>query len=147
MHHSAHPLTTTHATVPLPTSVATETATPSPTEPAPTPSTFTFDVENRAAVGVVVSVVSDYGATMPGFLPGQRGSVVIWLLNPRNGIGVEIQDGKCGLLASAQYPTPEPFTLLIDDGSKSGEIRLSTRKGASATAVPLPSNSLQGCGG
>jgi hypothetical protein len=72
---------------------------------------------------------------------------MIRLQNLRDGIGVDFQDGKCGLLATAQYPTVNPFTLLIDDASKSGAIRLSTREGVSSTAIPLPSNSLQGCGG
>jgi hypothetical protein len=116
-------------------------------EPAASPNTFTFDVENRSTVGVVVSLVTDSDATMAGFLPGQRGTVVIRLSNLRDGIGVDFQDGKCGLIATAQYPTLNPFTLLVDDASKSGEIKLSTREGVSSTAIPLPSNSLQGCGG
>lgn len=116
-------------------------------EPSVALTTFSFDVENRSAVGVVVSVESDFGGAMPGFLPGERGTIVIRLLNPRNGISVEIQGGQCGLLASAEYPTPDPFTLLIEDGSRSGQIRLSTRGGALSTAIPLPSNSLRGCSG
>lgn len=114
-------------------------------EPTVVPFLFTFDVENHSSRGVVVSVASDYGASLPGFAPGQRGTISIHLLNPQNGIGVEIQDGACGLLAKALYPTPDPFTLIVADGAKVGEIALSTRKGASATPIPLPSNDLEPC--
>jgi hypothetical protein len=115
--------------------------------PTATPTLFRFDVENHASVPVVVSVASDAAATLPGFEPGQRGTVAIRLLNPRNGIGVEIQDGECHLLDSGHYPTPDPFTLRIEDGPEAGTVRLSTRAGASTSPIPLPSNSLVGCRG
>lgn len=105
------------------------------------------DVENRASIGVVVSVASDTAATLPGFEPGQRGTISISLRNPHNGISVEIQGTECRLLASAMYPTPSPFTLLVENGAQSGSIQLSTRAGESSTPIPLPSNSLVGCGG
>jgi hypothetical protein len=108
---------------------------------------FSFDVENRASIGVIVSVASDTAATLPGFEPGQRGTISIKLLNPANGIGVEIQGAECRLLASAMYPTPGAFTLVVDDGAEAGAVELSTRPGAVATPIPLPSNSLIGCGG
>jgi hypothetical protein len=125
----------------------TFTATASPVEPSPSPIVFNFDVENDSSVGVVVSVVSDVAAWLPGFEPGERGTVSIELGTPRNGIGIEIQDGKCGLLASGHYPTPTPFTLIIADGTKPGVVQLSTRAGAAASPMPLPSNPLAGCGG
>jgi hypothetical protein len=117
--------------------------------PAPTASlaSFRFDVENHASVGVVVSVASDTAATMPGFEPGQRGTVSIALRNPQNGISVEIQASECRVLAEGRHPTPVPFTLLVEDGPEAGTVRLSTRAGASGTPIPLPANSLVGCGG
>jgi hypothetical protein len=130
---------------------ATDTATPattSPTNPPPPSLTaFAFDVENHASIDVIVSVTSDTAATLPGFEPGQRGTISISLRNPQNGISVEIQGTECGLLASAMYPTPSPFTLLVVDGSQSGSVKLSTRAGATRTPIPLPSNGLVGCGG
>ncbi len=111
------------------------------------PVMFSFDVENRASIGVIVSVASDTAATLPGFEPGQRGTISIKLLNPANGIGVEIQGAECRLLASAMYPTPGAFTLVVEDGAEAGAVELSTRPGAAATPIPLPSNSLIGCGG
>ena len=139
------PVPTTPTTIPP---LATNSPTAEPTnEPTVVPFLFTFDVENRSSRGVVVSVASDYGASLPGFAPGQRGTISIHLLNPQNGIGVEIQDGACGLLAKALYSTPDPFTLIVDDGAKPGEIALSTREGASATPMPLPSNDLEACFG
>jgi hypothetical protein len=128
--------------------VATISPTAEPTNaPTVVPFLFTFDVDNHSSRGVVVSVASDYGASLPGFAPGQRGTISIHLLNPQNGIGVEIQDGACGLLAKALYPTPDRFTLIVDDGAKAGEIALTTKKGASATPIPLPSNDLEACFG
>jgi hypothetical protein len=109
--------------------------------------TFSFDVENESRLGVVVSVVSDDAALLPGFAPGQRGTISIPMLNLQNGIGVEIQDGKCRLLAQGNYPTPKPFTLVIEDGPTPGTIRLTTRSDVSTSPIPLPSNSLEGCGG
>lgn len=134
--------------VPSATLAATHVTTTTPTvEPAASPISFSFDVESRASIGVVVSVASDTAATMPGFEPGQRGTISISLLDPNNGISVEIQGSECRLLASANYPTPVPFTLLVDDGPQAGTVQLSTRAGTSRTPMPLPSNSLVGCGG
>jgi hypothetical protein len=132
--------------------LATATSTPAtrtpPTNPPPTsPTVFAFDVENHASVAVVVSVASDTAATLPGFEPGQRGTISIPLRNPQNGIAVEIQGTECRLLASATYQTPPRFTLLVEDGPQAGSVKVSTRSGASTTPIPLPSNSLVGCGG
>lgn len=69
------------------------------------------------------------------------------LLNPENGIAVEIQGSECRVLASARYPTPVPFTLRLEDGPQAATIQLSTSAEVSGTPMPLPSNSLVGCGG
>ena len=138
---------------PSPEPAASQAAlTPVPTTttgPGPVvgPVVFSFDVENRASIGVIVSVASDTAATMPGFEPGQRGTVSIKLLNPANGIGVEIQGFGCRLLASEMYPTPRAFTLVIEDGAEAGTVKLLTRPDTAATPIPLPSNSLVGCPG
>jgi len=136
------------------TSPSTESSTLAPTpgpttttEPTASPIIFGFDVESHASVEVVVSVASDTAATMHGFAPGQRGTISIPLLDPENGISVEIQGSGCRLLASDLYPTPVPFTLLLEDGPQAGTVQLSTRGGASRTPLPLPSRSLVGCGG
>lgn len=133
-------------------SAAQAALTPVPTttdgsEPVSGPVMFSFDVENRSSIGVIVSVVSDTAATMPGFEPGQYGTVSIKLLNPANGIGVEIQGVGCSPLADASYPTPGGFTLVVEDGAEAGTVRLSTRPEMAAAPIPLPSNSLVGCGG
>jgi hypothetical protein len=134
--------------VPSATAIATPATRTPPAKPtAASPAVFAFDVENHASIGVVVSVASDTAATLPAFEPRQRGTIEIPLGNPQNGISVEIQGTECRLLASAMYPTPSPFTLLVVDGSRSGSVKLSTRPGASATPIPLPSNSLRGCTG
>lgn len=124
-------------------------AKPAMPSPSPSPShfAFAFDVESHSSIGVVVGVASDTAATLPGFEPGQRGTISIGLLNPQNGISVEIQGTECRLLASAHYPTPIPFTLLVEDGPEPGTVTLSTRSGASSTPIPLPSNALVGCAG
>lgn len=130
-------------------SLAATAASRAPT-PAPTvlqATTFDFDVENRSRVGVVVSVASDTAATMSGFEPGQRGAISILLLDPTNGIAVEVQGAECRLLAEGMFPTPLPFTLLVEDGAQAGTIRISRLAGALRTPTPLPSNSLVGCGG
>ena len=119
---------------------------------APTPfmNTFTFDVENRSSVDIVVSVASDVAAELPGFRAGDRGTIVLGLELPTNGIAIEIQavgDRACELIASEHYPTPDPFTLLIDDGDEPGSVELSTGAGASLVPIPLPRNNLVGCGG
>jgi hypothetical protein len=111
------------------------------------PILFSFDVENRASIGVIVGVASDTAAVLPGFEPGQRGTISIRLLNPQNGIGVEIQGSGCRLLASAIFPTPLPFTLVVEDGADAGGVKLSTVEGVSATPIPMPTNALVGCPG
>jgi hypothetical protein len=129
----------------LATITATATATPLPTGPSPSPFTFSFDVENHSSVGVVVAVASDYTGLMPGFEPGQRGTISIPFEDPQTGIGIEIQDGICGLLAKGFYSTLMPFTLVVTDGAQPGAVQLSTRAGAAASPLPLPSNALRGC--
>ena len=120
--------------------------TASPT-PEPSLTTFWFDVENHSRMTVVVSVVSDRAAQVPGFGPGQRGSIWLTLVNPQNGISIEFQGPECSLIGTARYPTPEPFTLLITDGDRSGAISWSTQPGISETHIPLPTDQLGGCGG
>jgi hypothetical protein len=130
-------------TAPAATQAADATLT---ADPAASRGTFRFDVENNASVGVVVSVASDTAVVMPGFAPGQRGTISIPLLNPGSGIAVEIERPPCRLLARGMYPSGASFTLLVTDGP-AGTVRLSTRAATFATPVPLPSNSLVGCGG
>ena len=142
---SSAPATAAIATI-QPTLGATALAT-APPAPSPTNTAFHFDVVNRTGGSVVVSVASDVAAELPGFAPGQSGTIEIELGNPTNGIGVEIQDGKCGVLATATYPTPTPFTLVIENAGESGHLRLSTQPGTAASPIPLPSNSIVGCGG
>jgi hypothetical protein len=117
------------------------------TAPTASPTIFSFDVENRSQVPVIVSIASDTGAVLPGFEPGQRGTISIPLLNPQNGIGVEVQGVGCQLLASGAFPTPAPFTLVVEDAVGAGNVQLSTVAGAASTPIPLPTNSLVGCGG
>jgi len=136
------------STAPRATIVSPSAAGTSPTSDlAASPVLFSFDVRNESSRGVIVSVASDYGASLPGFAAGQKGTISIHLLNPTNGIGVEIQDGACGLLAKALYPTPEPFTLIVKDGASTGQIVLSTVTEVAPTPLPLPSNDLQPCFG
>ena len=146
---SPAPSPSARAPSPVPTAIPSATAASrEPTRaPIASPAVFVFDVENRSRVPVVVSVASDAEATMPGFEPGDKGTISIMLKNPTNGIGVEVQREGCHLLAKGIYPTPEPFTLLIDDAAEAGEIQLQTVAGASSTPLPLPVNSLRGCGG
>lgn len=140
--------TTLEATGSAPPPSASPRATRVPTpRPTASPTTFSFVVENHASIGVIVSVASDTAHTLPGFESGQRGTISINLRNPENGISVEIQGTECRLLASAMYPTPSPFTLLVEDGPQAGSVKLSTRADASSSPIALPSNSLVGCGG
>lgn len=141
--HSAQPSSPVPTTVPSATAASREPT----TSPTASPTTFTFDVENRSRVPVVVSVASDAGATMPGFEPGQRGTISIPLLNPQNGVSVEVQGAECRLLDKGFFPTPVPFTLLVEDAAGAGNIQLSIVAGASSTPLSLPTNSLTGCGG
>ena len=115
--------------------------------PAPTESTFSFDVENRSRVPVVVSATSDAGATMAGFEPGQRGTMSLPLRFPQNGVRIEVQGTECRLLASGNFSTPEPFTLLVEYAAGAGNVQLATVAEVSVTPLPLPTNALVGCGG
>jgi hypothetical protein len=88
-----------------------------------------------------------HAATLPGFLPGQRGTISLDMIDPSNGLAVEIQRHPYILLAEDTYLAPEPFTLLIQDGPNPGSIELGTRPGVVQPSMPLPSNDLIGCGG
>ena len=117
-----------------------------PVQPATSPGNFRVDVENEASVGVVVSVASDTATLMPGFEPGERGTISIPLLNPENGITVEIQGPGCRVIASGRYPSSVSFTLLVTDGP-AGTVQVSRRSWTFVPPLPLPANSLVGCGG
>ena len=123
-------------------------STPGPSgDPSALPTTFSFDVENHATIGLVVAVVSDVAARLPGFEPGQLGTISIPLKTPTVGIHIEIQGrGDCTVLAAKSYPTAG-FTLIIEDGPVAGTVSLSTRPGVAAVPIPLPSNTIVGCGG
>lgn len=70
------------------------------------------------------------------------------ILNRQNGISVDLQRTERGLLTNAMYPTLVPFILPPKvDGGPAGTVQLSTRAAASGALLPLPSNSLVGCGG
>jgi hypothetical protein len=111
---------------------------PVPSPRASGPITFAFDVENRTQRTLIVSVASDGAATMPEFAGGQRGTVSITILNPTNGIGVEIIEGPCALVGEATLPTPIPFTLVIENGSDPTSVTLSTLPNVGATPMPQP---------
>jgi hypothetical protein len=129
----------------LPTSEPTPTSSAEPEATSPSPTRFRFDVVNRSGADVVVSVASDYEADLIGFAAGQSGTVVVQLGNPLNGIGIEVQGAQCAVLATANYPTTSPFTLVIGKVGESGQLQLSTRTGTASSPIPLPSNSIVGC--
>jgi hypothetical protein len=140
---------------PAPSSTATSLTTPRPTPtatPEPTFVTFAFDVENRSRLGVVIRADGDtasLGAWL-GLETGQRGTAVLSLAYPSLGIYVEVQGVRqtaCSTLAGPLKFAATPFTLVIEDGSTTGTVTLSTRAGASTTPLPQPSNALGGCAG
>lgn len=116
-------------------------------EPSQTPglTAFSFDVANHSSIAVWVdSATEGAGGGAAGFEPGQRGTISTLLLNM---VGVEVSNSACELLATATYPNPGLFTLVIENGSKAGTIKLSTRTATAADTIPLPSNSIHCQGG
>jgi hypothetical protein len=111
---------------------------PVPSPSAGGPITFAFDVENRTERTLIVSVASDTAAIMPEFAAGQKGTVSITVLHPANGIGVEIIEGPCDLVGESMYPTPAPFTLVIEDGADPASVTLSTLPTIGTTPMPQP---------
>ena len=93
-----------------------------PSLPTEGPIEFRFDVENRTQRTLIVSVAGDAEAAMPEFAGGQRGSVSLRVLNPTNGIGLELIGPDCELLAEAILPTPQPFTLVLEEGADPTEV-------------------------
>jgi hypothetical protein len=116
-------------------------------EPSQTPglTTFRFDVENHSSLAVWVdSATEGAGGGAAGFEPGQQGTISTLRLNM---VGVEVSNAACELLATATYPDPGRFTLLIENGSKAGTIKLSTGPATPPDPIPLPSNAIHCQGG
>ncbi len=107
-----------------------------------------FDVMNRSGQAVVMSVASDAGADMPGFLPGESGTVYIPVRTAASEIQIEVlSQPNCVPSASASYSLGFPFTLLIDDGATARWLVLGTDPGIFTTPKPLPVNSVHCPGG
>jgi hypothetical protein len=112
---------------------------PEPPPPTSGPIAFAFDVENRTQRTLIVSVASDAAAAMPEFVGGQSGTVSITVADPTNGIGVEVIAGPgCDILANGTFPTPRPFTLVIEDAADPSTVRLSARPTVASAAMPQP---------
>lgn len=127
-----------------PASPVSFAATPSPS-PAESVSDLAITIVNRSSLALVVSVANDVAGAMPGFLPGQQGTVVLPLGAVDNGIGVEVYGASdCKTIASAFYPS-EPLTLFVDDDGSG--VRLSAGPIGAASPAPLPANSLRCPGG
>jgi hypothetical protein len=109
-----------------------------------------LDIVNQSEVAIVVSVVSDTTALMQGFIPGDQGTMMIPLGTPNNGIGVEILRAvDCAYLVEGTqiYPTPAPFTLIVEGGPDPGSGLLTVEREVKTAVLPLPQNALQCPGG
>jgi hypothetical protein len=111
---------------------------------------FRFDVVNRSQVAIVVSVVSDTAALMQGFIPGAQGTITIPLGAPDNGIGVEVfRAADCSYLVNGtrSFPTPQPFTLIVEGGPDPGTGVLLIEEEVAGAPVPVPQNAMRCPGG
>lgn len=117
--------------------------------PASGPMVFHIGVENRSSTPIVVSIASDTAAVMPGFEPGDRGTISIALLDPANGIGLEVlgPPPDCRLLAEGIIPTPVPIEIIVHEGARPGRIEVSMEQSGSQVTIPLPRNDLFCSGG
>lgn len=114
----------------------------SPT-PTPSPNVLRIDVVNRSRSWVVVSVGTDAAGAMPGFLPGQSGTIMIPLGDPANGVSVEVLGPpSCQALATGSFPSTQPFTLLLDDPPGLQGVVLTSRLGVAQSAIPVPKDTL-----
>jgi hypothetical protein len=102
-----------------------------------------IDVVNDSSAWVVVSVATDAGAAMPGFLPGLKGTILVSIGDSSNGVGVEVLgDPACGVLAEDHFPSEVPFTLILDDAEAGSGITLSIDEDVSSGMIPVPQNQL-----
>ena len=119
-------------------------------EAGPSQTAFRFDVDNRSEVAIVVSVVSDTNGLMQGFIPGEQGTITIPLGSPNNGIGVEILRAlDCTYLVEGTqtFPTPVPFTLIVDGGPDPGSGVLTVEREVAPDMLPRPQNGFRCPGG
>jgi hypothetical protein len=103
------------------------------------------NIVNRSHRSLVVSLATDLGGAMPGFLPGERGTVHLALGQPDNGVGVEVlghETSPCRDLVKADYPSTASFSLFIDDAAGSPGVVLSTGPFEPAKTAPPPANGL-----
>jgi hypothetical protein len=115
------------------TPIATTTIAPTSTPAAP-PSALVFDVENRSSTGVWLNIGSDVAGDCLIVDPGEHGSIAIRV---EKVLGVEVYRSGGPLLQFVKYPDPMPFTLVIEDGSSPGKVKLSTRSGSSSSTPAL----------
>jgi hypothetical protein len=108
-----------------------------------------FDVMNRSSQAIVVSVSSDAGADMPGFLPGEQGTVYAPLRSTASVVSVELlAHPSCRFFAGASISLGYGEMLLVDDDAAAGQgLALSFDPGLFAAPQPLPVNDVRCPGG
>lgn len=109
-----------------------------------------IDLFNQSEVAIVVWVVSDRGALMQGFIPGGFGTITINLGAPDNGIGIEVfRATDCAHLVKGTqtFPTPQPFTLIVDGGPEAGTGVLTVEPQVAAVHFPLTQTAFHCSGG
>jgi hypothetical protein len=76
------------------------------------------------------------------------GTMIVSLGSATNGVLIEVLGPSigCGYLGRGDYPTPDPFTLVLSD-APGGSVTVSSRPGVGGAARPLPSNDLRCPGG
>jgi hypothetical protein len=107
-----------------------------------------FDVMNRSSRSIVVSFASDAGADMPGFLPGEQGTVYAPLRTRTSVAGVELlAHPSCRFFAGASISMGYGELLLVDDDPAGTGLTLSFDPGLFVTPQPLPVNGVHCPGG
>ncbi|HYO44339.1 MAG TPA: hypothetical protein VES19_14170, partial [Candidatus Limnocylindrales bacterium] len=107
-----------------------------------------FDVMNRSSRSIVVSFASDAGADMPGFLPGEQGTVYAPLRTRTSVAGVELlAHPSCRFFAGASISMGYGEMLLIDDDATGTGLTLNFDPGLFVAPQPLPVNGVHCPGG
>jgi hypothetical protein len=112
---------------------ATATAEPTATASVP-PGAFVFDIENRSTTGLWLDIASDVAGDCLDVGPGQDGSGAIAV---ERYLTIEVYRAGGPLFQSVSYRDPMPFTLVIENGSSAGTVKLSTRSGITSSMPAL----------
>jgi hypothetical protein len=121
---------------------------PSETDTPKAEHDLTINVLNSADLPVVVSINSEGGGRMPGFLPGERGTVVLHIPPGADTVSVEVLAlPGCRTAVSEFHSSDSDFSVVVINTAAAPGVGMVVRAADAVPVSTLPRNGLHCSGG